>query len=230
MDSFRAPFFWLAVLALILAVLVEFGSVGALHSNAAASLDVSTPGWGIRYLPILDLMLLYGIVTIGLGELLPRAVVGRAQGIIALVLSFFGCIGAIILAILALTMLMLMITLLVAVPFGTIAYLAAWGTFPSGTAQSTLALIMFLKLAMLVLLILAQQRFLKNKGLMILSGVSLGATWLVSFLVAFPPSFLAAITDMIGALVIAIVGIIWLVLLFIGSLLSIVSVIRSIRT
>jgi len=81
-----------------------------------------------------------------------------------------------------------------------------------------------------VLLLLAQQRFLANKGLVILTALSLGATWLVSFLIAFPPSFLSSIADVIGALVIAVVGIIWLLLLAIGSLLNLISVLRSVRT
>jgi len=229
-DSFRAPFFWLAVFALVLAVLVELGSLAMLHGAVSALGDPATPGWGIRYLAIIDLLLLFGVTVIGLGLILPRGLVGRIQGIVALVLSFFGCLGAIGLAFLAFGLLVLMVTLLVAVPFGTLAYLAAWGTFPTGDAQTTLALIMFLKFAFCGLLLLAQQRFLANKGLVILTALSLGATWLVSFLIAFPPTFLSSIADVIGALVIAVVGIIWLLLLAIGSLLNLISVLRSVRT
>jgi hypothetical protein len=230
MDSFRAPFFWLAVVALALAVLVEAASVAIVHVPAVQSaVASSTPGWGIRYLLILDFALAYGVGVIAAGLLLPRSVVGRLQGIVALVLSFLGCLGTIGLAILALTLLVLMVTLLLAVPFGTIAYLVAWGTFPTGSAEATLALLMFLKIVFIVLLILAEQRFLKNKGLMIISGLSLGATWLVAFLIGFPPSPLASIADVIGALVIAIVGIIWLLLLFIGSLLATFAALKSVR-
>jgi hypothetical protein len=64
---------------------------------------------------------------------------------------------------------------------------------------------------------------------MILSGLSLGATWVVAFLIGFPPSVLAAIADVIGALVIAIVGIVWLVLLLIGSLFATFAALRSAR-
>jgi hypothetical protein len=230
MDSFRAPFFWLAIFALVLAILVELASTAILPSGSVQSaVSVATPGWGIRYLAIIDFLLFYGAMVIGLGLLLPRGVVGRVQGIVALILSFFGCLGTLALAFFALTMLVLMVTLLVAVPFGTLAYLAAWGSFPTGSAEATLALLMFLKLAFIVLLILAEQRFLKNKGLMILSGLSLGATWVVAFLIGFPPSVLAAIADVIGALVIAIVGIIWLVLLLIGSLLATFAALKSAR-
>ena len=230
MDSFRAPFFWLAMFALVLAILVELASTALLPGGSVQSAVASaTPGWGIRYLAILDLLLLYGAGVIGLGLLLPRAVVGRLQGIVALVLSFFGCLGTLGLVFLALTMLVLMVTLLLAVPFGTIAYVVAWGDFPTGSAEATLALLMFLKIAFIVLLILAEQRFLKNKGLMVLSGLSLGATWVVAFLIGFPPSLLAAIADVIGALVIAVVGVVWLLLLLIGSLLATFAALKSAR-
>jgi hypothetical protein len=230
MDNFRAPFFWLAMFALVLAMLVELASTSLLPSGSVQSaVNAGTPGWGIRYLAIIDFLLLYGAGVIGLGLILPRGVVGRVQGIVALVLSFFGCLGTIMLAFLALTMLILMVTLLLAVPFGTIAYVAAWGNFPTGTAETTLALLLFLKLAFAVLLVLAEQRFLKNKGLVILTALSLGATWLVAFLIGFPPGLLAAITDVLGALVIAIVGIIWLFLLLIGSLLATFAAIKSAR-
>jgi hypothetical protein len=226
---FRAPFFWLALLALVLAILVELGSVAMLHGAAPAGFNPPTPGWGIRFLPIIDFILLFGATVIGLGNVLPRALVGRMQGIASLVLSFFGCLGVIGLAIAALVLLILMVSLLVAVPFGTLAYLAVWGHFPTGDAQTTLALAMFLKLVFCVLLLLAQESFLTEKGLVVLTALSLGATWLVSFLIAFPPGFLASITDVIGALVIAIVGIIWLLLLFLSNLLNLLSLLRSAR-
>jgi hypothetical protein len=228
MDRLRAPFFWLAAVALLLAILVELSSVALMPGASEHGLNAGTPGLGIRYLSILDFLLLYTVVTMGLGLIIPRAMVGRLQAIVALVLSFFGCLGTIVLAITAFVLLILMVTLLVAVPFGTIAYLAAWGSFPVGTAEGTLALVMFLKLAFCVLLLIAEQRFLENKGLLILTGVSLGATWLVAFLIDFPPFFLVSIADAIGALVIAIVGIIWLILLLIGSLLSVIRALRSV--
>lgn len=228
MDRLRVPLFWLAGLCLLLAVLVECASV-AVMGSAARNLDVGTPGWAIRYLPVLDLLLLYVVALMGLGLLAPRAVVGRAQGVVTLVLAFFGLLAAIVMIFVALGMLILMVSLLLAVPFGTIAYMALWGTFPVGTAAATLSLIMVLKLAFCALLLAAHQRFLQNKGLIILTAVSLGATWALGFLQGFPPSPLAAIADVIGALVIAVVGAIWLLLLLIGSLLAILSALRSVR-
>ncbi|WP_395672921.1 hypothetical protein [Inquilinus sp.] len=229
LDRLRIPFFIAAAILLFLAILVELASMAVLGTDTTSGLDLPTPGFGIRYLAILDLLLAYAVATMALGLLLPRGIQGRVQGIVGLVLSLLGLLAAIILIFIALGMLILMITLLVAVPFGTIAYLAAWGHFPEDTARITLSLVMLLKLAFCVCLVLAHQRFLQNKGLVILAAVSLGATWVVAFLQSFPPGFLVSIADVIGALVIAIVGAIWLILLLIGSIIAVVASLRSVR-
>jgi hypothetical protein len=77
---------------------------------------------------------------------------GRVVGSIILI------IVAIVLAIIAFIELLVMVTLLAATPFGTIAYLALWGFFPRGDAAVLLGLIIVLKLAFCVFLVLAQQR------------------------------------------------------------------------
>ena len=229
MDRLRAPFFWLAGFMLLIALLIECASSFILNAVHKAGLEASTPGLAISYLPILDGLLLYTVLLMGLGILMPRSVIGRIQGIVTLVLAFFGLLGAIAMALVALGLLILMITLLVAVPFGTIAYFAAWADFPTGAATATLGLILLLKAAFCILLILAHQRFLQNKGIVILSAVSLGATLLAAFLIDFPPRFLASITDAIGALIIAVVGAIWLLILLVGSILATISSIRTVR-
>jgi hypothetical protein len=226
MDRLRTPFFIVAAVALLLAILVELSSVAILHVAQSAGLDRGTPGWGIRYLAILDFLLLYNVVMTGFSKVAPE-LEGRVQGCLALVLSFFGCLGTIVLVILAFTMLILMVSLLLAVPFGTLAYMAVWGSFPAGTAEGTLALIMLLKLLFCVFLVLAQQDFLTRKSLVLLTAASLGLTWLQSFLIGFPPFFLVSIADVLGALVISIVGLIWIVLLVISSLLSLIPLILS---
>lgn len=229
MDRLRAPFFWLAGFVLLVVVLIECASGLIVKPLSAAGIGTSTPGLGIRYLPLIDGLLFYVVLLMGLGLLLSRSVIGRIQGIVTLVLSFFGLLGAIVMIFVALGLLILMVTLLVAVPFGTIAYFAGWGHFPTGAATATLGLILFLKIVFCILLILAHQRFLQNKGIVILSAVSLGATLLMAFLVDFPPGFLVSIADAIGALIIAIVGAIWLLFLLIGSVLATISAIRTVR-
>lgn len=228
MDTLRTPLFVIAAVCLALAIGVELGS-GLLLPGPPGRSDLPAPGHGIGYLAILDLVLAYGVFTMMLGLLLPRAVQGRLQGILGVVFSLLGLLASIVLAYVALSLLSLMVALLLAPPFGTAAYLAAWGSFPRGQAALTLSLVMVLKLLFCVLLLLSHPRFLQHKGLLVLCALSLLSTWLLGFLHGFVPRFLASIADVLAALVFAIVGAVWLVLLLIGSILAMLASIRSMR-
>ena len=91
MDSLRKPLFIVAVILLVLAVLIELGSgfyIGTTES----------PGYGIRYLAILDGLVLFTIGIITAPLLIPASVVGRVQGIISFLFSLLMLIGAIVMA------------------------------------------------------------------------------------------------------------------------------------
>jgi hypothetical protein len=223
----RLPFFIVACVCLLLALLIEIAGGQAFTSLFFG--DKDTPGHAINALALVDGVLLYSLFWMLLSVVLPRGVTGRAQGCITLFVSFFGCLGTLALIWVAFALLMLMLSLLVAVPFGTIVYLAAWGHFARGAAASTLALVMILKIAFLILLVVAHQRFLQNKGLLVLVGVSLGLTWLIGFVHAFLPIILVSIGDQLMALVICIVAAIWLLLLLIGALIATIKAILSLR-
>lgn len=223
----RLPFFLAAGACLLLAVFVELAAAQAFTQIFFG--ETETPGYAINALALVDGILLYSLIWMLLSVVAPRSITGRAQGCITLILSFFGCLGTIALILAAFALLMLMIALLVAVPFGTIAYLAAWGHFARGAAAATLALAMILKIAFLILLVFAHQRFLQNKGLLVLVGLSLGLTWLIAFVHALLPIFLVSIGDQLMALVICIVAAIWLLLLLIGALIATIKAILSLR-
>jgi hypothetical protein len=130
----------------------------------------------------------------------------------------------------AISLLLLMVSLFTAVPFGTIAYLAIWGFFNRGGASATLGLLMTFKVAACICLALAHPRFLQNKGLVLLVLTSLLAGAIVSVLHGWVPGILVSITDAIGAIVVAILGLIWAVVLLIGALVSIFRVLKLKRT
>lgn len=223
----RLPFFIAACVCLLLALLIEIAGGQAFTSlffDAKA-----TPGHAIAALALVDGVLLYSLFWMLLSVVAPRGITGRAQGCITLFFSFFGCLGTLALIWIAFALLMLMLALLVAVPFGTIVYLAAWGDFARGAAASTLALVMLLKIAFLILLVIAHQRFLQNKGLLVLVGLSLGLTWLIGFVHALLPIILVSIGDQVMALVICVVAAIWLLLLLIGAVVATIKAILSLR-
>lgn len=226
MQPAKLILFFLGAFAIVLAFAVEF-SARWLLADPSGGLD--RPGVGITAIGYLDLIFLYTLALIAL-DFLPvvPAAYARIHGIVTLVLSVLGFIGALALAFLTFTLLMTMVSLLVTVPFGTIAYLAIWGSFDTTGAKVVLSLTMLLKLAGVGMILVASPSFLKNKGFMLLVICSLGLTFVLGLLHTIPPGFLVSITDALGALVTIIVLIVWIVVLLISSISAILRAIRSV--
>ena len=184
------------------------------------------PGLGIPYMGLLDFLVFYGLLLMTLALVVRQGLQGRVQGCLTVLLTLVMVIASIVLIIIAVIALILMVSLFLAVPFGTIAYLAIFGFFDRGTASFLLGATLFLKLAMCVCLFLAQQRFLQNKGLVLMIATSLVANLIVSFLHGLVPIILVSITDAIAAIIVAILALIWGIVMLIGGIVSIVKMIR----
>jgi hypothetical protein len=247
MERLRTPFFIVAMVAAALILVVELGAPYLFGVNAdpaqfaaqAADLGVSVPagghvgappGIGIPYLALVDVIIVFTVGLMGLGMLIPERVQGRLQGVVTLIFAIVLILTALVLLIVAFLKLILMVTLLLAFPFGTIAYLIIWGFFARGEATVILSLLMFLKLVFAAALVAAQQRFIQNKGLVALILTSLVANVVVAFLQGIVPIILVSITDAVAAIILAIVAIIWGIILFVGSLFAIVNALRSIAS
>lgn len=242
MGNLRKPFLLLAMLAIVLVVLVELGSGLMLSSGGAhdlagdaaklgADIPAGTsaaepPGRGIMYLALIDVIALYTTGLFTLSLVVPERVQGRAQGVATLIGSIILIIVSFVMLIIAFIELMIMISLFLAPPFGTLAYLAIWGFFPVGKASVVIGLLMFLKLCWAALLIIAQPRFLQNKGLVLLVVTSLVCTLCLEFLHGLMPVILVSILDNVGAIIFAIVGIVWGIVLLVGSIPAIVKAVR----
>ena len=212
------PFFIVAVILGVIIVLVEVSSIAWIRGPSGD--ELATPGLGIPYLALVDGVLLFRIVMWGLaaGNIIPAPILGKISGIASLIVMFLlvlACIGLVILAFVLLTM---MVTLLLSPPFGTIAYFAAFADFDIGPARITLGFLMMLKIALVILLLLAQQTFLANKTFLALLATALLANVIVSFLHGFLPSFLASILDALAAIVVGILAAIWALIVLIGSI------------
>lgn len=185
------------------------------------------PGLAISYLALVDGLLLFTMTLLGVGLIFPAHAVGRIQGLVTFGVSLLVILIGILLAIVAIIQLVLMVSLLLSVPFGTLAYLAKFGFFDRGGASLAISLVLTLKIAAVICLVIAQQRFLQNRGLMLLLATSFIATLIVSFLHGFVPLFLVSITDAIGAILMAIIAVIWAIYLLIRSLGSVFQAIRA---
>ncbi|MGC4878406.1 hypothetical protein ACLQ26_19375 [Micromonospora sp. DT43] len=242
MGDLRKPFLLLALVAVTLVVLIEVGSslltgggdaTGALLANAA-DLGVEVDGGGISepsgrgtsYLALIDVVALWTTGLFCLSLVVSERVQGRIQGVATLIFSILLILGSLVLLIIAFVELTIMVSLFLAVPFGTLAYLALWGFFPVGEASLLLGLALLLKLVWVVLLLLAQPRFAQNKGLVLLALTTLLCTVVLEFLHRLVPVIVVSILDDVGALVFAIVAIIWGLVLLIGSIPAIVKSVR----
>src|SRR6266550_1499120 len=169
----RKPFVLVSLALFATAFGVEAGSRIWIHTHTTGSL--ARPGLGIPSLAALDLLVVFTMVLTALSALgVSPAIVGRIQGVAAVIISLLGCLGSLVLLFITIALLMLMIGLLLAVPFGTMVYLTAWGDFPSGGAGATLAVVVLLKLAGVFFLVLASEQVLKSKMLVFLFICSIG--------------------------------------------------------
>ena len=227
LDDMRKPIFIVALVVIMLIVLAELGSIAVLGvaSPAASALNVSTTGKAIPALPLLDGLVFYATLIIGIALLVPERVQSKVQGIVTLVFAFLLLLACIRVIFVDLALLILMVSLLLSVPFGTIAYFAIWGNFDTGGAHVTLSLLMFLKIVFAVCLVLAHQRFLQNKGLVLIIVTSLVANLIIAFLHGLVPSVLVSITDCAGGIVVGILALVWAVVYLIGGVVSVVKVV-----
>ena len=226
LDKLRTPLFIIALIVLLLTVLIEIGSVAWIGAKTTNQYDLPTPGLGIPYLALLDGLLLFTLILMALSLILPARIHGRVQGIATLIVSLSVLIGAIVLIFVAIGLLVMMVTLLLAIPFGTIAYMAAFAHFSVGAAQGTMGSIMLLKIVFIILLVLAQQRFIQNKGLVLLTLTSLIGNIVVNLMHSLFPRPLVSITDDIGAIIVGILAAIWAVVLLIGAIPAIIKALR----
>jgi hypothetical protein len=185
------------------------------------------PGLGIRYLALIDGILLFTVGLIALSLRIKREAHARIQGAATAVFAVILLGLSVVLIIVAIAKLTLMIALLLAFPFGTIIYLAVYGFFNVGGAALVLGLLMTLKIACGACLFVAHQGFLKNKGLVLMILTSLLAGVIVTFLHSLVPGILASITDAIAAIVVGILAAIWLIALLIGSVPAIIAAVQA---
>jgi len=231
LSKLKLVCFFVSLVVIGASLFVELATLGMLgeFKPTAAVADDSAPGVGIRALILVDVILVYSIAIIAI-DMAPsfRALSGRIQGIVTLILSIVIIIITIASIFAAISLLMLMLSLLMSPPFGTIAYFAIWGDFDKATARAILSLSMFLKIVGAGAMVFSNPSFLKNTGFMLLMISSLAATFVLGLLHAFPPSFLVSITDTIGAIVAGIIALIWGVRFLIGAIFAIIRAIRSV--
>lgn len=218
----KAVFFLIGLIAGALAVAVEIGS------RALTVGGTRPPGLGISYLALVDAFLLFVLALQGTSLVVSQQAAARAQGIITLIVSLLWVIGSFVLAMVAVALLFLMIGLLLAVPFGTIVYLAKWGFFPVSASAAILGLVLLLKLIWGAALVVANPRFLAVKSLVVLFLLSLLMQVVLSFLHSLLPGPIVSIGDALWAIVTAVVALVWALITLITAIPAIVKAAHSV--
>ncbi len=188
------------------------------------------PGLGVPYLALIEGLLLFTIGLMAAGMLYKERIQARVQGIATFVFALCMLLAAIGLLIAAIAATLKMVGLLLSVFIGTIIYLIMYGSFDRTASLAVLGILMVLQLGFGVCLLLAEQRFLQNKGLVLLFATSVVANLIVGFLHVLVPGILVSITDGIAGIVVAIIAIIWSVVFLVGSIPSILLALRMRRT
>jgi len=254
MEKLRLPFFIAALAACGLCILLELGSnllpadavdvaalvaqskkVAAEHDEELEddqiakirSMSGGPPGRAIPALALVDGLLFYVVALYGLAFLISDAAHGRVRGILSLVVSILLLLASIAVIFVELALLLLKVGLFVAVPFGTIVYLARYGFFDQGGANVALSVLMSLKIAFCILLLLAHPRFLKIKSLVLLTLTSLLGNLIIGFLHGLVPVFLKSILDSLAAIICAVLALIWSLYFVIPSLIGTLKAIKK---
>jgi hypothetical protein len=228
LDELRKPLFFLAVILMGIIVIFEAGSAAVLGvqsstaARAIAESGAAAPGIGIPYLALFDMLVLFTVILITISLVVPERLHAKVQGIVTLIVSILVILASITMIFIALAKVFLMLALLLAPIFGTIAYFAIYSGFDTGAARAILGFIMMLKFAFAILLLLSHQRFIENKGLVLIILSSILAGIIVGICHNFVPGFLASITDGVAAIIVVVIALIWAVVFLVGSVVSIV--------
>jgi len=187
------------------------------------------PGYAIKSLSYLDSLLCFTLVLMCLPLVISPNFIGKVQGVATIIMALMTIIFSFIYLIKVLINLILMVTLLLAIPFGTLVYMIAYSQFDTGPAAAILSSVMFLKYVFAISLFLAHEKFLFNKGLVLIIATSFITMIIVSFLHSLLPTFLVSITDALAAIINCIIAIIWAIVLLVGGIIAVVKVIIGLK-
>lgn len=227
--SLRLPFFVIAIVLMLLALTAELAAPLIYESADGPGLNLPPPGRGIPGMALLDGLLCFTVALIGVALIAGGRVHGRVQGVATLVVSLLVLLAAIAQAMESLRLLKVMTSLLMTVPFGPIEYFEEYADFDVKTARRLLSTVMTLKVFFVVALLLAQQRFVENKGLVLIVITSFVVTIVVTYLHGLVPRVFVSITDDIGAIIAALAAAVWAILLLIGSIPAVLRALRADR-
>ncbi|MFT6791823.1 MAG: hypothetical protein ACJA04_001036 [Cellvibrionaceae bacterium] len=190
--------------------------------------NLKSPGLGIMSLAFIDGILLYSWTTIKAGSIIPEKILTPGTKVANFLFFLFLLSLSITTIFTAIALIMLMISLLLAIPFGTIVYMIAYADFPKGAAQTTLAILMSLKILFAVSLVVGEKRLFEDyRKFLLLLLCSFVANIIIGFVHGIVPGFLVSITDAVGAIIVIIIALFWIITMFFGSTINMITLIMD---
>ena len=161
-------------------------------------------GRSIFTLVLLDGLIFVTLCLRNLQSCIPGPQQGQVQKVVRLICALLLIVGAVSLILATLGTLLLMISLLLAVPFGTLVYLFQYAGFNRVGADVVLSILMVCKIGLIVSIFLSDPTLLQRRtDLVYPILLSLFSLVLISFLLGSVPGFLVSITDAIAAIIVA---------------------------
>jgi hypothetical protein len=184
------------------------------------------PGLALPALALLDGLLAWTGFLFATATVMAQGWHSRLRAVAMLLVCLAVIAAAVLMVMAAIAKLTLMLSLLLAAPFGTIAYLAVFGGFNSGGVLAMLGAATLCRALFIGLLLVASWRYLENKTLMLLTGTGFLGGFLIGLVFAFLPGILHSIGDAVAAIVLAIMALVWAIVLLLRSLPGLIKLLR----
>ena len=208
----------LAFAAILVAVAAELGSrwIGA----------ETPPGLALPALALVDGLLAWTGLLLASATVLSQDWHSRLRILLTILLCLVLLLGAVVMIRAAFGKLMLMVSLILAVPFGPIAYAALFGRFETAGVMAALSVATLARASFLGLLLLASWRYLGNRTLVLLTATGFLGGLVISATFAFLPGVLHSIGDAVCAILLGIIAFVWALVLLVRSLPGLVKLLR----
>jgi hypothetical protein len=221
MNPMRRPLLIVGAVLILVAFGIEAASRLWIADAIGVPANTPRPGLGIPSLAAVDALLLLTVTIMALGALaIWPSLLARLNGIVSVIVAFLTLLASLGLVFVAFGLVMLMVGLFLAPPFGTAVYVAVFGHFNRGDASVTLALLMLLKVIAAICVVLGSPYALKSLLFVLMFTSSILLTFLLSFLHGLPPGVLVSITDGVGAIIAFVVAIIWAIIYLVGGIVA----------
>lgn len=222
MKSTRIILLWAAGIFACLALALELGSHAVVSLvDASAAEGLSMPAMGL-----IDGLLLWLLLTLVTSTIIPAPVHNKLRALLTPLVYLVAVIVAVFVFFGGVLKLTLMLSLLLAVPFGPLVYLSVYGNFGTDGVTLVTGIVTGFRAAVLVILCISSWRYLKNKTLISMATAGFISGFLVGLIFALLPGILHSVGDAVLAIIFAVLASVMSIVMFVRSIPALLSAFR----